>query len=472
MNNKNNNGRKYQCPYCNRKMTKDKLVIHVGDKHEDVIPIGYSPLRIVFDSVNKYPSGYNGRCTECGGDTRWDENKGRYNRQCDKPECKASFIKKFEANMKAKFGYKRLVNDPDGLEKMLAGRRISGTYKFKNGAEKTYTGSYEKNALEFMDKVMNINPDDLLCPGPILEYKYDGKIHLYITDMYYQPYNLIIEVKDGGSRPNNRNMPEYRAKQIAKEEYIIKNTNYNYLRLTNNSLDQLLSVFMDLKMQLVENTGKRVVHVNEMMNALTAGYIPGMKDSGSVYVVQYMKHNTFTDDEEGYAITDDPRLTNLVLRDREGKLVKATKESYLANAAYNVYTIDKSKDEVNKLLSPHLNTFVNEGFIYETLFDKKFYSYDQIKCEEHAHEALNLYESLEVIGEVVKSYLNNEDKIIEIEGVFDVLSENDLVKYSTNKDRSRYVLESKAIEGMYITSADPIPNTTRKAFENLLIGEE
>ena len=466
------NGRKYQCPYCNRKYKKDMLIRHIGDKHDDLIPKGYTPLRVAFDSVNKYPNGYNGRCTECGGSTKWDENKGRYDRQCGRPECKASFIKRFESNMKAKFGYKRLVNDPNGLEKMLAGRKISGTYKFKNGVEKTYTGSYEKNALEFLDKVMNINPDDILCPGPILKYEYEGKIHLYITDLYYQPYNLIIEVKDGGSNPNNRNMPEYRAKQIAKEEYIIKETDYNYLRLTNNNLDQLLSVFMDLKLQLVENTGKRVVHVNEMMNALCSGYIPGIADAGSVYMVHYMKHNTFTDDEEGYGITDDPRLTNLVIRDRYGKLTKAN-ESFLANAAYNTYILDSSKQEVNNLLAPYINEFVEEGFIYESIFKKKFYSYDQIALESTAHKTIDLYKALEVIGEVTKSYLNDAcDGVIEIAGTYDTIEENDLIKYSVTKRKNRYLLESKNIEGMYITSKEPISELTRKTFENLLITRE
>ena len=60
-----------------------------------------------------------------------------------------------------------------------------------------------------------------MAPGPILEYDHEGKTHLYITDFYYQPYNLIIEVKDGGDNPNKRNMPEYRQKQIEKEKYII-----------------------------------------------------------------------------------------------------------------------------------------------------------------------------------------------------------------------------------------------------------
>lgn len=254
---------RYKCPYCNIRDTRENLVDHVKDVHDDMIPKGYTAFRVVFDYVNKKPMGYNGKCTECGGPTGWDEDKGRYNRQCSKPACKASYLKKFEDNMIRTQGTTRISNTAEGQEKMLANRKISGTYKFSDGGEKTYTGSYERKALEFMDQVMEIKSDDILCPGPVLEYSYQSAKHMYITDFYYQPYNLIIEVKDGGNNPNKRNMPEYRAKQIAKEQYIIKHTNYNYIRLTDNNFQQLLSVFISLKFEMLENTGERVIHVNE-----------------------------------------------------------------------------------------------------------------------------------------------------------------------------------------------------------------
>lgn len=256
---------KYQCPLCNaeKRYTREALVQHVTDKHELDLPENFTPLRYVFNYVNRKPIEYHGRCTECKGPTEWDENKGRYNRQCGSKKCHDSWVAKFEDRMIQKTGHKRISETEEGQIKMLANRKISGTYKFKNGVEKTYTGSYELKALEFMDKVMNINPDDLMCPGPILEYYLGNEKHFYITDFYYIPYNLIIEVKDGGNHPNSRNMPEYRAKQIAKEKYIIKNTDFNYLRLTDNDLSQLLGVFMDLKMQLVDESNDRVIHVNE-----------------------------------------------------------------------------------------------------------------------------------------------------------------------------------------------------------------
>jgi len=253
----------YKCLYCDNRYTRQDLVTHIEEEHEHEIPEGFSAFRLVFNYVNHKPLSYHGKCTECGKQTPWDENKGRYDRQCGRKVCHDSYVKKFEENMMKTKGVTRISATEEGQKKMLAARKISGTYKFSDGGEKTYCGSYERKALEFMDKVLQIKSADIMAPGPILEYDHEGKTHLYITDFYYQPYNLIIEVKDGGDNPNKRNMPEYRQKQIEKEKYIIKHTNYNYLRLTNNDLEQLWSVFSMLKLQMIENTGERVIHVNE-----------------------------------------------------------------------------------------------------------------------------------------------------------------------------------------------------------------
>ena len=275
---------KYKCPYCEERYTKVDLVPHVGEVHEDYIPEGYTPLRVVFDYINKKPANYNGRCTECGGPTGWDENKGRYNRQCSNPKCRESYIKKFEKNMKDKLGVTRISSTPEGQEKMLANRKISGKYKFQDGGERTYTGKYEKATLEFLDKVMNCSSADVITPGPVIEYTYKKQKHFYISDMYYQPYNLVIEVKDGGDNPNNRDMKEYREKQIEKERAIIKNTDYNYIRLTNNDLSQLMSVFAELKMELVDNTNDRVIDINEgaIFNEKDILYNKDKFDSGEI----------------------------------------------------------------------------------------------------------------------------------------------------------------------------------------------
>lgn len=307
----------YKCMYCDERYTRQDLVNHVEENHEDEIPEGFTAFRLVFNYVNKKPLSYHGKCTECGKSTPWDENKGRYDRQCGSKACHDSYVRKFEENMIRRKGVKRISSTEEGQKKMLANRRISGVYKFRDGGEKSYCGSYELKALEFMDKVLEIKSADIMAPGPVLEYEFEGKTHMYITDFYYQPYNLIIEVKDGGDNPNRRNMPEYRKKQIEKEKFIIKNTNYNYLRLTNNDLKQLMSTFVMLKLQMVENTGERVIHVNESVVPNT----PKESDIGSVYFV-YSKNGAANCcvKIKGYKYPCRARSTMIPLRYKDGSL--------------------------------------------------------------------------------------------------------------------------------------------------------
>ena len=167
---------KYKCPFCDIKFERAPLITHVSNKHEDELPEGFSPLRYVFHYVNKKPLTYHGICTECKGPTAWDENKGRYNRQCEKKACHDRYVAKFEDNMRRKRGVTRISATAEGQEKMLANRKISGKYKWSDGTEKTYTGKYELHALDFMDKVMHLNSRDVFCPGPVLEYVYEGKV--------------------------------------------------------------------------------------------------------------------------------------------------------------------------------------------------------------------------------------------------------------------------------------------------------
>ena len=418
----NNRNIKYKCPFCNNRFTREDLVNHIEDDHPYDIPADFTPFRYVFNYVNKKPLTYHGKCTECGGPTEWDENKGRYNRQCNNKACHDSYVKKFEANMMKTRGVTRISATASGQLKMLSNRKISGEYKFSNGEVKTYTGSYELKALEFMDKVMHIDPNDLMCPGPILEYSLDNNTHIYITDFYYQPYNLIIEVKDGGDNPNKRNMPDYRAKQIAKEKYIIKHTNYNYLRLTNNNLNQLLAVFANLKMQMVENTGERVIHVNEatetpigeMMNALMSGKVVGLKDS-EAYITNNLQNNVFSG---GIAIMDG-RLDSIFGINKEGVLVRLGEEES-KSIIDNTKTFYKLGDrkEVSKKLKPVVGTKITEEELYETLTGIKLYDKDQIEYnlesvnipdfntsvfEKYVFRDTNIDLLIESINEVVKN---------------------------------------------------------------------
>ena len=266
--------KKYKCPYCEKRLERGELIDHIDKQHSDMIPENYSSTRVVFNLINKKTQG---RCVICGKETEWNEDKARYERICNRPQCKKAYIDQTADRLYKKHGKTKqdFLNDPKFQEKMLQNRSISGKYKFRDGGILPYVGSYEKNFLQFMDQFFHVKSSDLIAPGPVIDYKFNGKTHQWITDFYYEPYNLVFDIKDGGSNPNTREMNEYRAKQIAKEKAIKDMKQYNYIRLTDNQFDQMIELMLELKENLtdtpVNTTRKVIIRVNE-------GYIKSDED--------------------------------------------------------------------------------------------------------------------------------------------------------------------------------------------------
>lgn len=279
--------KKYKCPYCDKRMERMDLVAHIDKKHSDMIPKDYTATRVIFNIINRKEYG---TCVICGDETEWDEDKARYNRFCGKKKCHDQYVKTAHKNTRIE----ERLRDPEFQQKMLAGRSISGTYKFADGGKVSYTGSYEKKLLEFMDKMLNIKSYDVGSPGPVIEYEFEGEKHFWITDQIYYPYNLVFDVKDGGDNPNNREMDSYRSKQIAKEEAIEKQGKYNYIRLTNNNFEQLIEVMLMLKEQLVDPDipQKPIIKINENYSIMVSALPPA--NAENVYIVDRLKKNTFT----------------------------------------------------------------------------------------------------------------------------------------------------------------------------------
>lgn len=349
----------FACPYCNKRFSRQDLVSHLEKIHSSELPEGFSPLRTAFHIVNRKDFDYRRPCRICKKPTEWDENKGRYNFLCEDPNCKKKWITNMKKTMGDKYGAFRPTSSPEGLEKMLAGRKISGKYKFQDGIEFTYTGSYELEALKFMDLVLNVKSEDIQMPAPIIEYPFRGSTHIYIPDIYYRPYNLLIEVKDGGSRPNkNQNYSDTRARQMAKENYVINHTNYNYLRLTDNDFSQLLGVFADLKMHLIEQDNSRVIHVNENMFGAMQSMIPPVNTNDTI-IVNYGLNNVFNPSK--YAIADNLKFDNLIYRDPNGVLRSTVLES--KQNEIKLYHLSEA-DLDKKILKPQIpdNYFTKNGF--------------------------------------------------------------------------------------------------------------
>ena len=254
----------YNCPFCQgRKFDRHKLPKHMDKEHFDEMPEGITPYRFAYDIINNHPD-HHGHCTVCGKITEWDEKTQKYRRLCGDKKCYEAIKKTYHERMMRVYNKPHLMDDVNHLEKMLAHRKISGKYKWSDGKVFTYTGSYEKNFLEFLDKVMEYRSDEIISPGPVLEYDYKGKKHKWITDVMILPYNLIVEIKDGGDNKNgNTAWKGTRAKTIAKEVMITNLGKYNYIRLTNNDFAQFLGIIAELKMQIVDDTVSPLYRIHE-----------------------------------------------------------------------------------------------------------------------------------------------------------------------------------------------------------------
>lgn len=256
--------KRYKCPYCELRDERKKLITHIDKKHEEMLPEGYDGARIVYDMIN-HTNGH-GTCRICKKDTQWNSSSQRYDILCGNPKCKEAMREEYKKNMLRVKGTYNILNDPEQQQKMLANRKISGKYKYSDGTVFTYTGSYEKKLLEFEDAVMNIPSKDIMMPGPTIEYMYKGEKHFYIADQLYIPYNLIIEIKDGGDNKNGKmttGMIASREKTIEKEKVITDKGEYNYLRLTNNDFVQLIEIFMELKENYMSGNDSKVIRIHE-----------------------------------------------------------------------------------------------------------------------------------------------------------------------------------------------------------------
>lgn len=387
--------KKYKCPYCDKRAIKTDLVSHILDNHEDMIPEGYTAARLVFNTVNKKD---HGSCIICRGETKWDEDKCRYDRLCGKKSCHDIYVK--TAHERTRIDEK--LRDPEFQQKMLAGRSISGEYKFSDGGKVSYTGSYEKKLLEFMDKFFKIKSEDIQSPGPTIRYMYKGEEHFWITDFYYIPFNLVFDVKDGGDNPNNREMVEYREKQKAKEKALQKDAKYNYIRLTDNNFEQLISVMLDIKNNM-DDQSKPVVHINETCAAIMAALPPA--NAENVYIVNYLQNNVFANDNRyRQAICRDYMSDMFTVVD--GELTKLTVQDMVNMESVHLYKYIPSID--NATYNELLELAEWDTDFYSLLVDKPCGDSLDVAKDPLFEEVLPFSEQLKALSSTIKATILHE----------------------------------------------------------------
>lgn len=263
-----------KCLICAEKFTdKADLFSHYENKHSSEFEEGWSGAKCHFF---KNYGRVTGRCKTCGKTTNWNNATDRPHVFCKNPKCREEYRAKFVNNMKKKYGKEHLLNDPEVQKKMLFNRGISGEYTWSDHTKKKYVGSFEKDFLQFLDKFMEMDSNDVLVPAPqIVDYvDADGVKRFYIPDVYIASLNLVVEIKDGGDNPNThpKIMAVDKVKEKLKDE-AIKKLDVNYIKIENKNYHKFLDFLNNLKLkEEIDNDNRRVVKFSE-------GYIPAFNYS-------------------------------------------------------------------------------------------------------------------------------------------------------------------------------------------------
>ena len=218
----------FKCPLCKLKYTvKTSLYAHIENDHPEELE-KVSAAQLYFNFRNRYPlTKTHGLSVISGKPTKFNNTTERYERLL--PEEKELYRNIVKKRMVKKYGKEHLLDDPEHQKQMLANRKISGEYKWKDGTITSYTGSYEKDFLVFLENVLDWDsPSDIFAPAPmIFEYDWDGKKKFHIPDFYIQSLNLVVQIKASDNK-------HYRARDLEKElllDSIIKKSKYNYIKV-------------------------------------------------------------------------------------------------------------------------------------------------------------------------------------------------------------------------------------------------
>lgn len=250
---------KFKCKFC-QKIFKDvpSFVHHLESDHIDMIPKGMCAGEFYYYLKTGKT---HGNCVECKGKTTWNDKTYKYKRFCNNPKCKEAYTKRFEQRMIGKYGKPRIMDEPEHQKKMLAHRSISGEYMWSNNKYHNYTGSYEKEFLEFLDLVMDFPYDDVITPSPhTYYYMYEGEKHFYIPDVYIPSLNLEIEIKDGGDNPNMHHKIQAvdKVKEKLKDDVMTSNKNINYIKIVNKEHKKFFKYLELAKMQFALGVTKPI----------------------------------------------------------------------------------------------------------------------------------------------------------------------------------------------------------------------
>lgn len=396
----------YKCPNCSVKFKTLKVWgAHIQTNHPDLIPEGYSISRyFYFTKTGKT----HGSCLTCKKDTLWDEASMKYKRYCEDPECIVKYAAMAKERMIGKYGVIHLLNNPDMQRKMVSNRKISGYYKFADGTELGYVGSYEKKFLVMLDTLMKWSSDNILAPSPH-NYYYDYKnandkenegYKLYIPDFYIPTLNLEIEIKQT-TTTHPKIIAVDKVKELQKDEVLKSNKTVNYIKIVDNDFSNFFELLLDLKESIP--TDKDLEDPLVANKNATAIDLDGKEIAIEGCIEHFvindtsMNIDTSIDETSPYSLLTEPLPTEFGCYDSKGlwnPIVKVNGENYRERCECLIF---KDNQIFASILEKGSCRVPGGG----TMKDKTIHEQCQCEVEE---EAFMLVDHLEYLGSFIKKY--------------------------------------------------------------------
>lgn len=253
-----------KCPLCSYKTKKeDNVERHIENRHKGYLrKHRYTAKELLFRERNSSNPNI-GRCVVCGERVKWDEERGKYPRICDKSSCKTKLHKQHVKNTKEKYGVEYRLQKPEYQRKLLLRHRDSKEYIWSDKSHKfVVLGNVEHKLIQRLDKTNAVKPKDLECPASFeITYKTpDGKKHNHYPDFYIKSLNLIISCKDGLKNPNTHpGFKKDRLKNLCEYREILNNTEHNYVQIEGeNEVDEINDILKTVK-KTVRSGGRYVM---------------------------------------------------------------------------------------------------------------------------------------------------------------------------------------------------------------------
>ena len=237
--------RPVRCPLCKR-MYVSKLAVYsnIETHHSDQLPDGMSGGEYYY----RLKFGRGGRCVICHKETLWNPKTNKFKRFCENPVCKQKYKEAFRKRMIGKYGKTYLTDDPEQQRKMLAARKISGTYQWSDGSGSVqYTGTYELDFLKYIDLVLDFECSDINAPSPhTYTYIFQGAEHFYIPDFYIESLNLEVEIK-ASDNTHHKIVAVDHVKEKLKDDVMRSQKAFNYIKIYDKDYKAFNQLIQDLK---------------------------------------------------------------------------------------------------------------------------------------------------------------------------------------------------------------------------------